>query len=148
MKVSIRIAATTVLLMAGGAALAQSAEQLPGIPPAPTFTVPAPQCEKPPTTPGLSPDSKAIKRWNKLIEDYKKCMADYQSQLGASINAYTLVVNQMVDVGKKTIADYNAFGAQVRKDNDMDDDDSDNSNKGVPQTQPQAPAASKPAGRK
>ena len=122
MNLSHRIAASTALLLLSGAALAQSS-QLPGIPPAPTFTIPAPDCEKPPTTPGLQPDARAIKRWNSTIDAYKKCNADYQKALGESINAYTADVNMMVEAAKKNISDYNAFGAQVRKDNDMDDDE-------------------------
>jgi hypothetical protein len=110
------------LVFASGAAMAQSAP-LAGIPPAPVITVPAPTCEQPPTTAGHDPRPDEQKRWNKRIDEYKKCMVAYNKSLSDAINAYTADVNLMVDAAKKSLADYNTYAAAVRKDNDMDDDD-------------------------
>jgi hypothetical protein len=122
MNLSTRFAAVTALLLLSGTALAQTAP-LQGVPPAPVFTVPAPVCDRPPTTAGARPTPDDSKKWNKKIEDYKKCMVAYQQSLGESAKAYSKVANQLIDTANSTMADFNAYAQQVRKDNDMDDDD-------------------------
>jgi hypothetical protein len=122
MKMSPRFAAATALLVLSGTAVAQSSE-LQGVPPAPVFTVPAPVCDRPPTTAGARPTPDDSKRWNKKIEEYKKCMVAYQQTLGEMAKAYSKDANQLIDTANTTMADFNNYAQQVRKDNDMDDDD-------------------------
>lgn len=122
MKLSSRFAAATALLLLSGTALAQSSP-LQGVPPAPVFTVPAPECDRPPTTAGARPTPDESKRWNKQIDAYKKCIVAYHQSLADSAKAYSKVANQLIDSANATMVDFNAYAAQVRKDNDMDDDD-------------------------
>jgi hypothetical protein len=120
MNQTLRIGAIALLASAAGAAFAQNA--VPGVPPAPTITIPPPPCEKPATTAGLDPDARARKRWQTAVEGYKKCVTDYAHDLGEQGKAYNAVANQLIDAGNKTVVDFNAYAAQVRKDNDADDD--------------------------
>jgi len=118
----LRLAATSALLVLSSAAFGQAAP-LAGVPLAPTFTIPGPTCDKPPTRAGLNPTPAEQKRWNKSIEEYKKCMVAYKDALTESAKGYANDYQQLVDAANKLLSDFNAYAAQVRKDNDMDDDD-------------------------
>ncbi len=119
MKQTLSIGAFALMTCGAGVAFGQTA--VPGVPPAPSVNVPPAPCEKPPTTAGLDPSAAQHKRWQKSIEDYKKCVVDYANSVGEQAKAYNVVANQLVEANKKIIDDFNTYAQQVRKDNDADD---------------------------
>ena len=135
MKMTTRFAAAAAWLLLSGAALAQTAPP-PGVPPAPVFTVAPPTCDRPPTTAGARPTPDDSKRWNKTIEEYKKCMVAWQQSVGEAAKAYGKDANQLIDAANTTMAGFNAYAAQVRKDNDMDDEDDSGDSKVTMPTTP------------
>jgi len=99
------------------------AQQAPSPPDPATIVIPQPACEKPPTNPGLGATQAEQVRWNKRVNAYGKCIQEYTKNIEATAKQWDAIAQKYIDSSVKAADDFNAYIAQVRKENDEEDPD-------------------------
>jgi hypothetical protein len=114
------ISLTAALTLGGIASICHSQQTVAPPDPA-TLVIPQPDCAQPATRPSLGANGAEQAKWQKRVDTYTKCIKDYVKNNETLARQWDAVAQKYLDSNVKVADTFNAYMAEVRKENDEDD---------------------------